>query len=135
MGAEATTSCANCHRLQEQLDAVVERLAQIEAKLAAAQKNSTTSSKPPSSDIVKPPKPEPPPGQEQRKSGGQPGHPKHERPLVPPEHLSGPPRNYIPDLCPDCGLGLQPAGDDIRVVQQIEIAAVPIRIEEHRSHP
>jgi transposase len=135
MGAEATTSCPNCHRLQEQLAAVLERLAQVEAKLAAAQKNSTTSSKPPSSDIVKPPKPELPPGQEQRQSGGQPGHPKHERSLVPPEQLTSPPRDYIPDLCPDCGLGLQPAGDDIRVVQQIEIAAVPILIEEHRSHP
>jgi transposase len=135
MGAEAATSCPNCHRLQEQLDAVLGRLAQVEAKLAASQKNSTTSSKPPSSDIVKPPKPEPPPGQEQRKSGGQPGHPKHERPLVPPEQLTSPPRDYVPDLCPDCGLGLQPAGDDVRVVQQIEIAEVPILIEEHRSHP
>jgi transposase len=135
MGAEATTPCPNCQRLQAQLDAVAERLAQVEAKLAAAQKNSATSSKPPSSDLVKPPKPEPPPGQERRHIGGQPGHAKHERPLVPPEQLTSVPHNYIPDLCPDCGLGLQPAGDDIRVVQQIEITAVPIRIEEHRSHP
>jgi transposase len=135
MGAEATIPCANCQRLQEQLDAVVQRLAQVEAKLAASQKNSTTSSKPPSSDLVKPPKPEPAPGQEHRPSGGQPGHPKHERLLVPPEQLSSPPHNYLPDLCPDCGHGLQPAGDDLRVVQQIEITTVPIRIEEHRSHP
>src|ERR1700678_1894469 len=104
MGAEATTPCPNCHRLQEQLDAVLERLAQVEAKLAAAQKNSSTSSKPPSSDIVKPPKPAPPEGQEKRKIGGQPGHPKHERPLVPPELLSGPPHDYIPEICPGCGL-------------------------------
>jgi transposase len=142
MGAEATIPCANCQRLQAQLDAqktqldaLVERLAQLEAKLAAAQKNSATSSKPPSSDIVKPPKPEPPSGQEKRQIGGQPGHPKHERPLVPPEQLTSAPHNYVPDICPDCGLGLQPAGDEIRVVQQIEIAEVPILIEEHRSHP
>lgn len=135
MGAEATTPCPNCQRLQEQLDAVAARLAQVEAKLAAAQKNSATSSKPPSSDLVKPPRPEPPPGQEQRTIGGQPGHPKHERPLVPPEQLTSVPHHYIPDLCPDCGLGLQPAGDDVRVVQQLEITAVPIQIEEHRSHP
>jgi transposase len=121
--------------LQEQLDAVAARLAQVEAKLAAAQKNSATSSKPPSSDLVKPPRPEPPPGQEQRTIGGQPGHPKHERPLVPPEQLTSVPHHYIPDLCPDCGLGLQPAGDDVRVVRQLEITAVPIQIEEHRSHP
>jgi transposase len=136
MGAKATTPCANCQRLQEQLDAVLERLAQVEAKLAAAQKNSTTSSKPPSSDIVKPPKPEPPPGQEQRKIGGQPGHPKHERTLAPPELLSGPPHDYFfPEICPDCGHGLKPAGDEPRIVQQIEIPLVPILIEEHRSHP
>jgi transposase len=148
MGAEATTPCANCQRLQEQLDAqktqidaqkaqldaFEERVAKLEAKLAAAQKNSTTSSKPPSSDIVKPPKPEPPPGQDKRKIGGQPGHAKHERPLVPPEQLTSPPHDYIPEICPGCGHGLQPAGDAPRVVQQIEIPLVPILIEEHRSH-
>jgi transposase len=162
MGARATIPCANCPRLQEQLDAQRAQLdaqrtqlnaqqaqidaaavrqaefdailAQLQAKLAAAQKNSSTSSKPPSSDIVKPPKPEPPAGQEKRKIGGQPGHPKHERPLVPLAQLAGPPHDYIPETCPSCGHGLQPAGDPMRVVQQIEIPRVPILIEEHRSH-
>jgi transposase len=142
MEKEASTPCANCQRLQTQLDAqqaqiasLTEAVAQLQSQLAAARKDSSTSSKPPSSDIVKPPKPEPPPGQEQRKIGGQPGHPKHERALVPPEQLTAPPHNYVPELCPDCGKGLVPAGDDVRVVQQIEIAVVPILIEEHRSHP
>jgi transposase len=141
MGEKATTPCANCQSLQVQLDAqqaqleaFAKRVAKLEAKLAAAQKNSSTSSKPPSSDIVKPPKPEPPPGQDQRSIGGQPGHPKHERSLVPSEQLTSPPRNYVPEICPDCGLGLQPAGDQPRVVQQLEISLVPILIEEHRSH-
>lgn len=142
MGAEATNPCAHCQRLQEQLDAqktqldaFADRVARLETQLAAARKNSATSSKPPSSDIVKPPKPEPPPGQDKRTIGGQPGHPKQERPLVPPEQLTSAPHNYIPEICPDCGHGLQPAGDDVRVVQQFEITAVPILIEEHRSHP
>jgi len=142
MGAETTISCANCARLQTQVDALTATvanlqatLAQVQAQLAATRKDSSTSSKPPSSDIVKPPKPQPPPGQSQRQRGGQPGHPKHKRLLVPPELLTAPPHDYLPEICPDCGLGLRPAGDAARVVQQVEITEVPILIEEHRSHP
>jgi len=142
MGTEATTPCANCVRLQAQVDALTvtvaelqAALAQVQAQLAAARKNSSTSSKPPSSDIVKPPKPPPPQGQDKRQAGGQPGHPKHERLLAPPELLTAPPHDYLPELCPDCGHGLRPAGDEVRVVQQVEITAMPVLIEEHRSHP
>jgi transposase len=142
MGTEAATSCANCERLQAQVDALTASLTQLQAtvadlqtQLAAARKNSATSSKPPSSDIVKPPKPAPPPGQDKRSIGGQPGHPMHLRPLVPPELLTAAPHDYIIDICPDCGHGLRPAGDEVRVVQQIDIPVVPVLIEEHRSHP
>src|SRR4051794_13612051 len=131
MGTDATTPCANCLRLQAQVDALTATLAalqatvaQLQAQLAAARKDSSTSSKPPSSDLVKPPKPPPPPGQEQRLRGGQPGHAKHERPRTPPELLTAPPHDCLPEICPDCGHGLRPAGDDVRVVQQLEIAAV-----------
>src|SRR3954447_8725200 len=139
MGAQTTTRCAKCERLQAQVDAlratVAElraSLAQVQAQLAAARKDSSTSSKPPSPDIAKPP---PPQGQDQRQRGGQPGHPKHERPLVPPELLTAPPHDSLPEICPDCGQGLRPAGEDVRVVEQVDIPEVPIRIEEHRSHP
>jgi transposase len=142
MGAEVTTPCANCERLQAQVEALTATvaqlqatLAQVQAQLAAARKDSSTSSKPPSSDLVKPPKPAPPPGQDRRPRGGQPGHPKHQRPLVPPELLTTPAHEYLPEICPDCGTGLHPAALDPRVVQQVEITAVPILIEEHRSHP
>jgi transposase len=142
MGAEATTPCANCERLQAQVDALTATVAelqatlgQVQAQLAAARKDSSTSSKPPSSDIVKPPKPLPPQGQVKRQRGGQPGHPRQERPLAPPELLTAPPHDYLLEICPDCGHGLRPAAGDVRVVQQIEVPEVPIRIEEHRSHP
>jgi hypothetical protein len=56
--------CANCERLQAQLDAqrlqieaLQQALAHLQEQLAAARKDSSNSSKPPSSDIVKPPKP------------------------------------------------------------------------------
>src|SRR3954451_4780324 len=118
MGGEATTPCANCQRLQAQgavLTATVADLqaavAQLQAQLASARKDSSTSSKPPSSDIVKPPKPQPPPGQDKRQAGRQPGHHKHERLPSPPEALTAPAHHSSPpEICPDCGLGLRPAG-------------------------
>src|SRR6266404_3628014 len=113
--AEATsTPCAECQRLQaqleqqraqleqqrRQLEALQAAVARLEKQLAAARKDSSTSSKPPSSDIVKPPPPPPPPGQDKRQRGGQPGHPKHERALFPPEALTAPPHCHTIDLCP-----------------------------------
>jgi transposase len=142
MGAEAATSCANCQRLQAQLDALGATVAQLQAtiarlegQLASARKDSSTSSKPPSSDIVKPPKPQPPQGQDQRKIGGQPGHPKHQRAAFPPEQVNGGFHDHYLELCPACGHGLQEAGGAPRVVQRIDILEVPLRIEEHRGHP
>src|SRR3954467_6206933 len=149
MGAGTTHSCSNCQRLQAQLDALQAQFesqqgqlktlevafAQLQAQLAAARKDSSTSSKPPSSDIVKPPKPPLPEGQDQRRIGGQPGHPKHERALFPPEQVNGGSHDYVLDLCPSCGHGLQPTAAAPRVVQQIEIHEVPLSIEEHCSHP
>src|SRR5271163_509840 len=57
------------------------RVAELEAKLG---KNSTNSSKPPSSTHphAKPPQAKP---KSPRRPGGQPGHEKHERALIPTE--------------------------------------------------
>src|SRR5580700_4325210 len=80
MGSQAAIPCAECQRLQQQLDAQRQQLdvlqdlvRQLQEQLAAARKNSSTSSKPPSSDLVAPPKPPPPEGQTKRSRGGQPG--------------------------------------------------------------
>src|SRR5213596_3310251 len=70
--------------------AMQQRISQLEARVhdleARLKLNSTNSSKPPSSDPIglkrKPPAPP-----SQRHRGGQPGHPKAFRPLVPPEKL------------------------------------------------
>ena len=96
-------------------------------------KDSSTSSKPPSSDLVKPPPPPLPQGQTKRTLGGQPGHPRHERPLFPPELLNGGCHTHVAEICPDCGHGLQATPTAPRVVQQVDIEAVPLRIEEHQS--
>src|ERR1700676_5726493 len=66
------------------------RVAELEAKFA---KDSTNSSKPPSTEHphAKPPRPHP---KSRRPSGGQPGHPRHERALIP----VGPCREIVPCL-------------------------------------
>ena len=38
------------------------------------------------------------------------------------------------DACPDCGGRLRPAPRAPRVLQQVEIVARPLRIDEHRGH-
>ena len=143
METDTIPPCSNCQRLQAEVDALrgeLENLratlAQVQRQLAAARKDSSNSSKPPSSDIVKPPKPPPPTGQQGRKPGGQPGHPAHQRVPFPPEQLASPPADYLLDACPGCGGHLLIHDDDEPiVVQQVDIAAVPLLIHEHRSHP
>jgi transposase len=143
MSAQDTNHCSNCQRLQARVDALEAELAALKdvvarlgQQLAAARKDSSTSSKPPSSDLVKPPKPPPPEGQDKRLIGGQPGHPKHERVPFPPEAINGGFFDHRLDSCPSCGHDLQPALTlTPRVIQQVDIRAVPLSIQEHRGHP
>src|ERR1700680_4823614 len=134
------SSCASCNRLraqmrvqQAQIDSLRATVAELQERLARAHKNSSTSSKPPSSDLVKPPPPPPPEGQAKRSIGGQPGHPRHERPLVGPDLLNGGSHTHVAEICPDCGHGLQASPVSPRVVQQIDLEAVPMTIVEHRA--
>jgi transposase len=117
--------CANCERLQKQVEelrqavsALSEQVRSLQEKLAAAGKDSSTSSKPSSSDVVKPPKPAPPQGQAKRSVGGQPGHPRHRRPAFPPEQVNGGSFDHTPCCCPDCGAAVVPLPGLPRVVQQ-----------------
>jgi transposase len=143
MNTDTTPPCANCQRLQAEVDALRAQLltlqatvAQLQKQLAAALKNSSNSSKPPSSDIVKPPKPQPPSGQPRRKPGGQPGHTSHQRVAFPREMLASEPTDYLLDACPGCGGHLLLTDDaEPIVVQRVDLAAVPLEIHEHRTHP
>src|SRR3954452_21243707 len=144
MAEAATTPCAGCQRLQEQLDQQCAQLeeqrvqllqlyaavARLEEQLATARKNSSTSSKPPSSDIVKPPPPPPPPGQDQRTCGGQPGHSKHDRALFPPEQVSHFFEHTLP-RCPCCGGPLRLNGGLALVVQQVDVEPARLTVQQH----
>jgi len=112
---------------------LVQRVDQLERKLAAANKNSSNSSKPPSSDIVKKPKGKGRGKQKgNRKPGGQKGHPKHERPPFLPDELDGA-WDYTLSICPDCGGKLDASDKAPKVIQQVEIVKKPVRIDEHRG--
>lgn len=118
------TGCPECQRLKA-------RVAELEAQLDSARKHSGNSSKPPSSDIVKPPK-APLEDGGKRKIGGQPGHPRHDRPSFPPDLIDDT-HDYTLDECPDCGGKLKDAALAPEVIQQVEIIVNPLHIEEHRG--
>jgi transposase len=111
------------------IDRLEQRIADLEERL---NRNSTNSSKPPSSDppSVKRRPPTPPSG---KRRGGQPGHPRRSRPLVPPEQL----RRVVdirPSRCRRCGATL--TGDDSEPIRHQVAELPPIRpvIDEYRIH-
>lgn len=105
------------------------RLNDLEARLKL---NSTNSSKPPSSDPIglkrKPPAPS-----SGKNRGGQPGHRKAHRVLVPPEKVRDT-YHCKPTTCRRCGHGL--CGDDPEpLIQQVaELPEIEPIVDEYRLH-
>src|SRR5581483_9362453 len=66
--------------------------------------------------------------------GGQPGHPQHERDLLPGDQVQEFFDHRPPACCPDCGHALRPTGFPPRCVQQLDLGAVPVAVHEHRRH-
>jgi transposase len=125
--AEVMVRCAALEKRNAELEA---RCAKLDAELAKARKNSSNSSKPPSSDIVKPPRPA---GHSSNgKIGGQPGHPRHERPSFPPEQVDKI-VEHRHRRCPKCGGAVRPLKRPPRVVQQVELVKRPVIVTEHRA--
>lgn len=128
--------CPNCQRLEKRLDKLEAELAKVKDDLAKARKNSSNSSKPPSSDIVNPSAKRDTgetkdAANTKRKRGGQPGHARHQRAPFQPDEIDTTWIHYYTG-CPCCGGDL--IGTDVpdKVLQQVEIEEVPIRVEEHR---
>jgi transposase len=107
------------------------RIADLEARL---NQNSTNSSRPPSTDPLavkaKRRPPAPPSG---RKRGGQPGHKRHTRALVPPEQVRET-FEVRPSHCKGCGSALQ--GDDPGPMRHQVAEIPPVRpdVDEYRLH-
>ena len=133
-------NCPGCAALRAEvaeLKALVakltERVKSLESQLAKARKDSSTSSKPPSSDIVKPQNQKGPKKGKKRKRGGQPGHPRHDRPPFAPDQVTEFHDHFL-EVCPNCSGKLEAADVAPRVIQQVEIQELPVRIDEHRGH-
>src|SRR3954463_404788 len=118
------------------LDAVNRRVLELEQRVsdleARLKLNPTNSSKPPSSDPIgfkrKPPTPT-----SGRKRGGQPGHRRAQRPLVPPEKVRST-TECRPSDCRRCGQAL--LGDDpTPLVHQVaELPRIEPLVDEYRLH-
>lgn len=119
--------------LHEQIGTLQHIVEAQQLTIARLLKNSSNSSKPPSSDDIIKPKGKKKNGKK-RKIGGQPGHPKHERPLFPKELINDS-YDYRLATCPICnGTVTFVADKEPRIIQQVELKEVVINIEEHRSY-
>jgi len=129
-------------RLREHNAQLQARVAELEAEnarlvaqLAAARKHSGNSSKPPSSDIVKP-KGQRPKQKSKRRIGGQPGHPRHERPAFAPDQVDQRVA-YRLRACPvDSSHRISPAEgpEHQRTIQQVELVEKPFKVVEHTAY-
>src|SRR5947209_2962764 len=114
---------------EQRLQAFQQQVAQLTERL---NQNSTNSSRPPSSDPphVKRRPPEPSSG---RKKGGQPGHARQQRPLVPPEQVKQT-IPLMPSACRKCGQALHGEDPQPRRHQVAEIPPVRAEVTEYRLH-
>jgi transposase len=115
--------------LEQRIEQLEARLRELEALLA---RSSGNSSKPPSSD---PPGAPPParPKRTGRKRGGQPGHEKHARELVPPERVT---RTIVvkPEACRRCRGALTGDDPDPLRHQVAEVPKVVATVDEYQLH-
>src|SRR5215469_12726330 len=117
----------------DELKAALEKIAKLEAEIAALKKNSANSSKPPSSDIVKPPKTKNKNDQKtKRKIGAQPGHKQNLRQPVAPELVDEIVKLELTD-CPDCGHKLDLDKAETKTFQQIELVEKPFIVTEYQQ--
>jgi transposase len=118
------------------VEGLVQRVAELERKVqdltARLDQNSTNSSKPPSTDPigVKRKPPEPP---SKRRRGGQKGHPRRIRALVPPERVASV-TDCKPTECRRCGHAL--SGEDAEPLrhQVAELPPIEPEVHEYRLH-
>jgi transposase len=111
-----------------------DRIAELEATVrdrqARLQLNSTNSSQPPSSDPIGL-KRKPPTLPSGRRRGGQPGHPKASRALVPPEKLHSS-TDCKPRSCRGCGHTLVGEDPNPLVPQVAELPQIEPIVDEYR---
>lgn len=109
----------------EALEAEIKRLTEL------LQTNSKNSSKPPSQDPFRPKRNSKPSG---RKQGGQPGHPGHNRVLLPPDQVTKM-VDLFPLSCPNCaGTKLDPKVIFIERRQVVELPEIKPDVTQYNIH-
>lgn len=111
--------------LTQLLQQALKRIGELEARV---NQNSSNSSKPPSSDP--PSTPRTPKEKSGRKPGGQPGHKKHERALLPPDKVE----IFKPESCGGCGDRLDGVDQEPRRHQVLEIPELRATVIEYQSY-
>lgn len=115
--------------LEQQIAELTQQVQNLTARL---DQNSTNSSKPPSTDPIgvkrKPPSP---PSKKRR--GGQKGHPRRMRALVPPERVASV-TECKPVKCRRCGHGLSGEDAEPRRHQVAELPPIEPEVHEYRLH-
>jgi transposase len=114
---------------EERIAGLENRLGDLENRL---QLNSTNSSKPPSSDPIGM-KRRPPALPSGKKRGGQPGHRKAQRTLVPPEMVRET-FDCKPDACRRCGQELAGNDPEPLIHQVAELPKIVPLVDEYRLH-
>lgn len=119
---------------EAQLGVLRAEIERLQTELAQARKNSRNSSKPPSTEH---PHAKPPPSakpKSRRPRGGQPGHEKHERALIPSQECSAV-SDHRPKKCRGCGgrlSGIDPAPLRHQVGELPEIKPLVTEYRRHR---
>lgn len=111
------------------IEGLERRIAEWEARL---NQNSTNSSKPPSSDPIGA-KRKPPIPPSKRRRGGQKGHPRRLRALVPPERVASA-TDCKPTQCRRCGHPLSGEDAEPRRHQVAELPPIEPEVREYRLH-
>jgi transposase len=111
---------------------IIELRQQVQDLRSRLDQNSTNSSKPPSTDPigVKRKPPEPP---SKRSRGGQKGHPRRMRALVPPERVASV-TDCKPVECRRCGHSLSGEDAEPRRHQVAELPPIEPEVHEYRLH-
>jgi transposase len=120
--------------LEEALVVIAQMAARIEVLEEKLRKSSSNSSKPPSSDgPARKAKQKSKKKRSGRKPGGQPGHVKHEREMVPPEHVDESTEAW-PEQCEHCQVQLPKVSADAKVYQQFEIPVIKPLVRQITAH-
>jgi len=119
------------------IDSLTQQVKRLEIQIAKRSKHSSHSHKPPSADDITKPKSKTKKKKKEgkRSIGGQPGHPKHERPPFPEEEI----HTFFDDTVTRCPHGNGPVESmdhqEPKGIQQGEILEIPLVKEEHIAYP